>query len=61
MSRRNTLVEAASNTSTVVLRVVGGNEKGIQCLGVQWGQSVPRRYKYEDLTLQVGGFSNLRE
>jgi hypothetical protein len=26
-------VEAGSNTSTVVLRVVGGDEKGIQCLG----------------------------
>jgi hypothetical protein len=27
-------VEAGSNTSTVALRVVGGDEKGIQCLGV---------------------------
>jgi hypothetical protein len=27
-------VEAGSNTSTVVLRVVGGDEKGTQCLGV---------------------------
>jgi hypothetical protein len=27
-------VEAGSNTSTVVLRVLGGDEKGTQCLGV---------------------------
>jgi hypothetical protein len=27
-------VEAGSNTSTVALRVVGGDEKGIQCLGI---------------------------
>jgi hypothetical protein len=27
-------VEAGSNTSTVNLRVVGGDEKGTQCLGV---------------------------
>jgi hypothetical protein len=27
-------VEAGSNTSTVVLRVVGGDEKGTQCLRV---------------------------
>jgi hypothetical protein len=27
-------VEAGSNTSTVALRVVGGDENGTQCLGV---------------------------
>jgi hypothetical protein len=27
-------MEVSLNTSTVALRVVGGNEKGIQCLGV---------------------------
>jgi hypothetical protein len=27
-------LEASSNTSTVTLRVVGGDEKGTQCLGV---------------------------
>jgi hypothetical protein len=27
-------VEAGSNTSTVALRVVGGDEKGTRCLGV---------------------------
>jgi hypothetical protein len=27
-------VKAGSNTSTVVLRIVGGGEKGTQCLGV---------------------------
>jgi hypothetical protein len=30
------LVEAGSNTSTVALRVVGGDEKGTQCLGYNW-------------------------
>jgi hypothetical protein len=29
-------VEAGSNTSTVALRVVGGDEKGTQCLGYNW-------------------------
>jgi hypothetical protein len=29
-----TRVEAGSNTSTVALRIVGGDEKGTQCLGV---------------------------
>jgi ribosomal protein S9 len=28
------LVEAGSNTSIVVLRVVGGDEKGTECLGL---------------------------
>jgi hypothetical protein len=27
-------VEVGSNTSTITLRVVGGDEKGTQCLGV---------------------------
>jgi hypothetical protein len=27
-------MEAGSNTSTVVLWVIGGNKKGTQCLGV---------------------------
>jgi hypothetical protein len=27
-------VEAGSNTTTVALRVLGGDEKGTQCLGV---------------------------
>jgi hypothetical protein len=29
-------VKAGSNTSTVALRVVGGDEKETQCLGVNW-------------------------
>jgi hypothetical protein len=29
-------MRAGSNTSTVALRVVGGDEKGIQCLGINW-------------------------
>jgi hypothetical protein len=53
-------VEAGSNTSTVVLRVVGGDEKGTQCLGVQLGHPVPQGYKYGDLAVQVKGVSNLR-
>jgi hypothetical protein len=47
-------VEAVSDTSTVALRVVGGDEKGTQCLGVQLGRPVPGGYKYDDLALQVG-------
>jgi hypothetical protein len=35
-------VEAGSNTSTVAPRVVGGDVKGTQCLGVQLGHFVPR-------------------
>jgi hypothetical protein len=41
-------VEAESNTSTVALRVVGGDEKEL-------GHSVPGKYKYGDLALQVVG------
>jgi hypothetical protein len=33
-SERSNRVEAGSNTSTIALRIVGGNEKGTQCLGV---------------------------
>jgi hypothetical protein len=54
-------VEAGSNTSTVILRVVRGDEKGNQCVGLQLGHSVLGLYKYGDLTLQVGGVSNLRQ
>jgi hypothetical protein len=32
--KRKFNVEAGSNTSTVALRVVEGDEKGTQCLGV---------------------------
>jgi hypothetical protein len=53
--------EAGSNTSTVTLRVVGGDEEGTPCLGVQLGHHVPGGYKYGDLALQVGGVSNLRQ
>jgi hypothetical protein len=53
-------VEAGSNTSTVALRVVGGDETGMQCLGAYLGHSVPGGYKYGDLALQIGGVSNLR-
>jgi hypothetical protein len=53
-------VEAVSNISTVALRVVGGDEKGTQCLGINPGHPVHGGYKYGDLDLQVGGVSNLR-
>jgi hypothetical protein len=29
-------VEAGSNTSSIALRVVGGDENGTQCLGYKW-------------------------
>jgi hypothetical protein len=47
-------VEEGSNTSTLALRVIGGDEKGTQCLGVQLDHPVPGVYKYGDLALQVG-------
>jgi hypothetical protein len=50
-------VEAGSNTSTVALRVVKGDGKGIQCLGLQPGHPVPGGYKYGGLPLKVGGVS----
>jgi hypothetical protein len=48
-------VETGSNTSTVTLRVVGGDEKGTQCLEVEPGHPVPGGYKYGDLALKVWG------
>jgi hypothetical protein len=54
-------VKAGSNTFTVALRVVGGDEKGTQCLGVKLDHPVPGGYKYENLALQIGGISNLRK
>jgi hypothetical protein len=56
-----TRVEAGSNTSTVALRVVGGDEKGIQCLGLQLGHPVPGGYKYGDPALQFGRILNLKQ
>jgi hypothetical protein len=50
-----------SNTSTVTLQVVGGDEKGTQCLGVYLGYLVSGGYKYGYLALQVEGVSNLRQ
>jgi hypothetical protein len=47
-------MEAGSNTSTVALRIIRGDEKGIQCLGYNRA-TVPGGYKYGDLALQVGG------
>jgi hypothetical protein len=56
-----TRVEAGSNTSTIALRDVGGDEKENQCLGVKLGHPVPGGYEYGDLALQVGEVSNLRQ
>jgi hypothetical protein len=58
---RSSYVEEGSNTSTVALRVVGGDEKGTQCLEVYLGHTVPGGYKYRYLALLVAGVSNLRE
>jgi hypothetical protein len=54
-------VEEGSNTSIIALRVVRGDEKEAQCLGVKLSQTVPGEYKYGDLVLQVEGVSNLRQ
>jgi hypothetical protein len=54
-------VEAVSNISTVALRVVGSDEKGIQFPGVYLSRPVPEGYEYGDLAFQVGGVSNLRQ
>jgi hypothetical protein len=54
-------VEAGSNTSTVALRVLRGDEKGTQCLGFYLGYPALGGYKYGDLALQVGEVSNLRQ
>jgi hypothetical protein len=52
-------VEAGFSTSTVALRVVGGDEKGTQCPPL--GHSIRGGYKYGGLVLQVGEVSNLRQ
>jgi hypothetical protein len=52
--------EAGSNTSTIALRVIGGDKKGVQCPGVKLGHTIPEGYEYGDLALQVG-VSNLRQ
>jgi hypothetical protein len=54
-------VEEGSNTSTIALQVIGGDKEGTQCLGVLLGPLVPKKHKYGDLALQVGGVSNLRQ
>jgi hypothetical protein len=46
--------KAVPNTSTVTLRVLGGEEKGTQCLRVQLGQPIPGGYKYGDPALEIG-------
>jgi hypothetical protein len=55
----NALVEAGSNTSTVALQVLGGDEAN-PVSGCTTGHPLPRGCKYEDLALQVGGVSHLR-
>jgi hypothetical protein len=46
-------MEAGSNISPEALRVVEGDEKGTQCLGVNLGHPVLGGYKYGVLVLQV--------
>jgi hypothetical protein len=50
-------VEEGYNTSTSALRVVESDEKGTQCLGVQLGLPVTGGYKYRDLVLYVGSWT----
>jgi hypothetical protein len=54
-------METGSITCTVALRVVGGDKKGTQCLGIYPGHSVAGEYKYGDLAVGVWGVSNLRQ
>jgi hypothetical protein len=51
-------VEAGSNTSTLTLRVVGGDEKGTRCLGVYLGHPVPGEYKYATCPSRLGESRN---
>jgi hypothetical protein len=46
-------MEVGSNTSTVALQAVEGDEKGTQCLGVLPVHPIPGVYKYGDVALQV--------
>jgi hypothetical protein len=50
-------VEAGSNTSTVALRVVGGDGKGTRCLGAELGHHITGGHKYRDLVRHVGGWT----
>jgi hypothetical protein len=50
-----------SNVSIIALRVVGGDENGTQCLGLQLGHPILGVYKYGELALGIGGVSNLRQ
>jgi hypothetical protein len=54
-------VKAGSNSSTVALIVIGGDEERTQCLGLQPGHPDPGEYKYGDLARHVGGVSNLSQ
>jgi hypothetical protein len=53
------LNRSGSCTSTLMLRIVGDDKNGSQCLGAYLGQPVPGRYKYGVLALQVVRVSNL--
>jgi hypothetical protein len=54
-------MEAGSNTSTVSLRVVGGDIRKPSAWGYNWATLFQDVYKYGDLALQVEGFWNLRQ
>jgi hypothetical protein len=49
-------VEAGSNTSTVALRVVEGDEKGTRSWGRKW-TNLSLGDIHRDLVLQVGGWT----
>jgi hypothetical protein len=53
-------MEAGSGTSTVALRVVGGDEEP-NAWGYKWATLFLEDIKDRDLALQVGGVSNLRQ
>jgi hypothetical protein len=57
---RDSRVKVGSNTSTVALRVVGGDEREPTAWRYN-GATLSLGDKYADLALQVGGVSNLRQ
>jgi hypothetical protein len=51
-------MDVGSNNS---LQVVSGDEKGIQCLGIELDNTVRKGIKYVDPEFQVGGGSRISE
>jgi hypothetical protein len=54
-------VEAGPNTSTVALRVVGGDENGTQCLGCNWATLFLGDINMGTWPSRLGRVSNLRQ